>query len=239
MLYAAKRDGKPDALRIQLRREHDMLLLPPRTLTGVGKGRLADIGPIILGQRLNSTRSFGAYQALIYSKGALVLRMVNFLLADPNTPDNDEPFRKMLGEFVDKYRNGAATTEEFFQVAGQHFARSVVAQRHGLGNLNWFYQEWVRQSDLPSYTLEYELKPADGGKFTVSGTIKQENVPAEFAMPLPITFTFDKNEIARTTVMVRGASTTFERSLPKKPSKVELDPDSWVLSEKTTTTKAK
>jgi hypothetical protein len=234
MLYAAKRDGKPESLRIQLRRAHDELLRPPQTLTGLGKGRLADIGPIVLGHRLNTTRSFGAYQALIYSKGALVLRMLNFLLVNPATPDDDAAFRKMMGDFVERHRNGTASTEDFFQVASEHFARSPLAQKYSLSDLNWFYQQWVVHSDFPSYTMEYELKPQPDGKVTLSGTIKQDNVPAGWFMPVPVVFTFDGNQVARTTVGARGPSTAFELTLPKKPIKVELDPDSWVLSEKTT-----
>jgi hypothetical protein len=83
--------------------------------------------------------------------------------------------------------------------------------------------------------MEYEIKPQPDGKVTVAGTIRQDNVPAEWIMPIPVVFTFEGNQVARTTVLARGPSTPFELSLPKKPNKVELDPDSWVLSEKTTT----
>lgn len=236
MLYAAKRDGKPDSLRKLLTAAREELLLPPATLTGIGKGRLVDIGPLTLGHRLNTTKSFGAYQALIYQKGAYVLRMLNFLLSNPSNPDDDSGFRRMMGDFVERNRNSTASTDDFFRVANEHFIRSAVAQRHGLNNLGWFYEQWVRQSGHPSYAMEYELKPPQpDGKVTVTGTIRQENVPETWAMPLPVTFTFDGDQVARTTVLVRGPSSTFELTLPKKPIKVELDPDGWVLAEKTTT----
>ena len=51
----------------------------------MGQGKLADVGPIILGHRLNTSKTFGAYQALIYNKGALVLRMLHFLMSNPDT----------------------------------------------------------------------------------------------------------------------------------------------------------
>jgi hypothetical protein len=234
MLYAAKRDGKPDSLRTLLRRAHDALQQPPRTLTGIGKGRLVDIGPIILGHRLNTTKSFGAYTALTYDKGALVLRMLNYLLSNPSTPADETAFRAMMGDFVERHRNGTATTEDFFQLAGQHFARAPLSQKLGVSDLDWFYRQWVTHSDYPSYSMEYELKPQPDGKVIASGTIKQDNVPESWVMPLPVVFTFDGNQVARATVVARGPSTAFELSLPKKPIKVELDPDSWVLSEKTT-----
>jgi aminopeptidase N len=235
MLYAAKRDGKPDSLRRLLTVARESMLLPPGTLTGIGKGRLVDIGPLILGRRLNSSKSYGAYSVLIYQKGAYVLRMLNFLLNNPQTPADDSAFRRMMSDFVERHRNGTASTEEFFRVANEHFLRSPVAQRHGLNSIGWFYNQWVLQSGHPSYAMEYELKPPQpDGKVMVTGTIRQENVPESWAMPLPVTFTFDGDQVARTTILARGPSTTFELSLPKKPTKVELDPDGWILAEKMT-----
>jgi hypothetical protein len=58
---------------------------PPMTISGMGKGRLVDVGPIILGHRLQSSKTLGAYETLIYNKGALVLRMLHFMLSNPDT----------------------------------------------------------------------------------------------------------------------------------------------------------
>jgi hypothetical protein len=69
----------------------------------------------------------------------------------------------------------------------------------------------------------------------ISGTVRQDGVPPDSFMPLPIVFTFDGNRTAQTTVKAFGASSEFELKLPARPKKVELDPYSWVLSEKTTT----
>jgi hypothetical protein len=54
-------------------------------------------------------------------------------------------------------------------------------------------------------------------------------------MVLPLVMSFEGNQEARTTVRAAGASAPFELKLPASPKKVELDPFSWVLSEKTTT----
>ena len=145
-----------------IREGREQLLNPPRTTLGTGKGRLNDIGPLVLGRRLNTSKTLGAYQALIYQKGALVLRMLHFLMSDPATT-NDAGFVAMMTDFVDKYRNGAATTEQFAAVAGQHFANTPIGRKFQLRDLNWFFSQWVYGTELPTYTLEYELKPnADG-----------------------------------------------------------------------------
>src|SRR5208282_5773800 len=40
----------------------------PQTPTGIGKGRLADVGPLVMGHRLSTRETGGAYTALTYSK---------------------------------------------------------------------------------------------------------------------------------------------------------------------------
>jgi aminopeptidase N len=234
MLYAALRGNRPEIGPALFREAREALRATPRTSLGVAKGRLEDIGPIILGHRLNTSRSFGAYQALIYKKGALVLRMLHFLLSNPASGD-DKPFYAMLADFVERYRNGYASTDDFFKVAGEHFARSPIGQKYSLRDLSWFENQWVMQSDLPSYTLEYTLKDQPDNSVMLSGTIRQDGVPDSWQMPLPILLSFANNQVARTTVRASGPSATFELKLPAKPLKVELDPASWVLAEKVTT----
>jgi len=205
----------------------------PGTATGAGKGRLNDIGPIIQGLRLNTSKTLGAYQALTYDKGALVLRMLHFLLSNP-TNGNDTEFIATMKEFVEKYRNGSARTEDFWSVASQHFARTPIASKFGLRDLDWFFKEWVYETGLPTYQMEYETVTQPDGSLMVKGTVKQTNVDPDFQMVLPLVMTFDGNQQARTAVRAIGPSSTFELKVPQKPIKVELDPFSWVLSEKTT-----
>lgn len=235
LLYAGKRDREgPKAAADLVKELRESLRNPPRTALGVGTGRLNDIGPIILGLRLNTSKTIGGYQTLIYNKGALVLRMLHFLFSNPTTMD-DTAFVTMMKDFVERHRNGAASTEDFWNVASQHFARTPIAQKFALRDLNWFFRQWVWGTDLPAYTLEYEVKPEADGSVFVSGVVKQENAGKDWLMVLPIVFSFDGNKEARTTLRAAGPSTPFELKLPAKPRKVELDPGSWVLSEKTVT----
>jgi hypothetical protein len=234
MQYAAKRTG--DAAKTASELVGDMrrsLLEMPLTVTGGGKGRLNDIGPIVLGRRLNTTKTQGAYQALIYSKGALVLRMLQFLLSDPATGDAAD-FQAMMKDFVSQHREGSASTEEFWKVASQHFARTPIARKFGLRDLDWFFKEWVYETGLPTYQMEYETVAQPDGSVMLKGTVKQLNVDPDFQMVLPLLMTFEGNQLARTSVRAMGPSSTFELKLPRKPTKVELDPVNWVLSEKTT-----
>ncbi len=139
----------------------------------------------------------------------------------------------MMKDFVEQHRNGAASTEDFWNVASQHFARTPIAQKFGLRDLDWFFKQWVYSTGLPTYQMEYEIKTQPDNALLVSGVVRQTGVGPDWQMVLPLVMSFDGNQEARTTVRAAGPSTPFEIKVPARPTKVELDPFSWVLSEKT------
>jgi hypothetical protein len=56
-------------------------------------------------------------------------------------------------------------------------------------------------------------------------------------MPLPVVLKFPGGKKANTVVYVKGLKTSSKITLPAMPSSVELDPDYWILTEKTITKK--
>jgi len=234
ILYTAFRE-KNDSWRELIGSLRRALKDPPRTETGVGKGMLTDIGPLILGHRLATSESLQAYSTLIYDKGALVLRMLHFLFSDPAT-GQDDAFFEMMRDFVVRHRDGWATTDSFIATANQHFVRTPIARKYKLSDLNWFFRQWVYQTPLPKYRMEYRLEKSDQGVI-LSGTVYQENAPDDWFMPLPLLLEFGKDQFARGTVHVQGPQTDFRIPLPAAPRKVELDPNEWILSADTQTKK--
>lgn len=230
ILYVRQRTNAKDQEELIRLMRRDMVDIPP-TSTGAAKIKLHEAGPLILGHRLHSTRSGGASQ-LIYSKGALVLRMLHFLLSDPEKSD-DSGFFTMMKDFVARHQNGVATSESFIAVAGEHFARSPIGRKYGMRDLGWFLNQWVYQTGLPSYQLEYKVEAREGGGFALRGNLIQENVPNSWGMPVPVVLEFSGGRLARTSVAANGPKAPFEIRLPEKPQKVRLDPELWVLSEKT------
>ncbi|HKY26848.1 MAG TPA: M1 family aminopeptidase [Pyrinomonadaceae bacterium] len=207
---------------------------PPITQTGVGKGRLVDVGPIILGHRLSTRKTQGAYGTLIYNKGALVLRMLHFLLTDPSSGD-DRRFFDMMTDFVGRYRDRAASTDDFRGVANEHFAKSPIGIKYKLDNLDWFFRQWVLNADMPSYEFEYSLQDQPDGKVLLTGTVTQKHVPESWFMVLPVVMSFGGNQEARGTVHAYGPSTKIQIRLPARPKKISLDPDHWIIAENTST----
>jgi hypothetical protein len=233
VLYTSLRKdyGAAENLITEMRRSLEQ---PPRTSLGVGKGKLNDVGPLILGHRLNTDKTTDAYQTLIYNKGALVLRMLHYMFTDPET-GNGDAFFNMMKDFVERYRNKTASTEDFMAVANEHFVKTSIAKKYNVKDLNWFFKQWVYGTGMPSYRLEYTFEDQKDGSTIMIGTVTQEDVPDDWAMVLPVVFTFKGDKQGVTSVIAYGPKQQFKLKFPMKPKKVELDPSKWILSDKTKT----
>ncbi len=234
MLYVGLRQN-PEAKKTLIQRTRKSLVEPPETLQRIGKGRLVDVGPLIMGHRVRTRESLDAYTALDYGKGALVLRMLHFLFTDPQTGDG-QPFVDLMSEFVRRYQGKSATSWDFIILANERLGNTPLAKRYGYKDLNWFYRQWVLQTYLPSYELTYHIEDNPAGGVIVKGEMVQTGIPEneKWFMPLPLVIHFGGGETAHTTVPALGPRTPIAFKLPKRPEKIELDPEMWVLSEKTT-----
>lgn len=188
ILYTGARESHAERNDL-LRDLRTSLKDPPLTFTGLGKVRLVDVGPIILDHRLSTAKTLRSYDVLTYNKGALVLRMLHFMLTDHET-DDERLFSTMMTDFVARYRNKTASTDDFRNVANEYFAKSQIARNNRLGNLNWLFSQFVYQTAFPSYEMEYKLQDQPGGKVIISGTVSQKNAPPDWIMVLPVKCSF-------------------------------------------------
>jgi len=237
MLYVQLRD-KTSSEKELIERARYELKMPPRTLTGIGHGRLVDVGPLVMGHRVESRETGGAYTALTYDKGALVLRMMHFLFTDPQTGDG-KAFFDVMSDFVRRYKDSTATTQQFFAVANEHIKSTPLAQKYGYKDLEWFYKQWVTETYLPSYEFSYHIEADTGTGVILKGEVFQKGLPESetWFMPIPLLIHFHGGKVSRGTIAVLGSHTPISIKLPQAPEKVELDPELWILSEKTTTAK--
>ena len=236
MLYVGMRDNSASQRQL-IERARRELLDPPATLQGIAKGRLVDVGPLVMGLRLESRQTLGAYTALVYDKGALVLRMLHYLFSDPDTGDG-HAFVDLMTEFVHRYQGTTATTEQFFALANERVKDTPLARKYGYTDLNWFYRQWVTQTYLPTYVLSYSIENSNAGVF-LKGDLYQNGIPEgeKWFMPLPLFIGFHGGAGGWTTIAVQGARTPIRIKLPQAPEKIELDPNLWILSEKTSISK--
>jgi Peptidase family M1 domain len=236
MLYVQLRD-KTHSEKELIERARYELKMPPSTRTGIGHGRLVDVGSLVMGHRLESRETGGAYSALIYEKGALVLRMMHFLFTNPQTGDG-QPFFDLMRDFVSHYKGSTASTEQFFAIANERVKSTSLSQKYGYKDLNWFYRQWVTESYFPAYELSYHIESDQSG-VSLKGEVTQNGLPESenWFMPLPLLMHFHGGKTARATVAVYGSHSPVNIKLPEPPEKVELDPELWILSEKTSTVK--
>ncbi len=164
--------------------------------------------------------------------------MLHFLFTDPQTGDG-KAFFDLMSDFVARYKDSTATTDQFFAVVNERVKNTPLAQKYGYKDLDWFYRQWVTETYLPSYELSYHIEKDSTGGAILKGELVQNGIPESetWFMPLPLVMHLQGDKMARGTVAVYGARTPISIKLPQSPEKVELDPELWVLSEKTSTVK--
>jgi hypothetical protein len=173
--------------------------------------------PIGLGYRaMESWR--GSYALITYQKGAWVLHMLRNMMIEPRTMSEDR-FKLMMRDYYETYRGKRATTLDFQRVVEKHVGRPM----------DWFFDEWVYGTGVPTYTFAWNMEPADGGKFTAHLRIKQTDVPATFAMYVPLRIKFEQGE-ALIRVLVKGPLTEQTITLPAEAKSMELSPFESVLA---------
>ncbi len=52
--------------------------------------------------------------------------------------------------------------------------------------MNWFFNEWLYGNDIPSYRLDYSLKPDGKGSTLLEAKLTQSPVSPGFKMLVPI-----------------------------------------------------
>jgi hypothetical protein len=190
--------------------------------------RANDAGPIWMGIRLNTFRTAGAYSRLVYPKGGFILHMLRFLMYDRETGDKD--FIAMMHDFVSTYLNQNASTESFKFMIEKHMKPSLDLERNG--KMDWFFNQWVYGTEVPSYRMEYSLAPEPDGKFLFTAKVTQSGVSSRFVMGVPIYFDFDGHVVRAGSVALLGNMTSneFKLRLPKKPKHVLLNANHDVLA---------
>ena len=208
--YAARATGSVDKYHSRLEETREEIL-----------DRRGESAPIALGQRAGSSEHPEDYVQTIYNKSAWVLHMLRILLTDPDT-GNDDSFTRVMNEFYTRHLGGTATTASF---------QAVVEEVVG-GNMDWFFQQWVYGSDVPTYTFSHTYTEQPDGQIVATVRVRQEDVPEDFQMIVPVHLDFGDDGSATVRVLVSGAETVMDLPLlPREPDEIEFNPFESVLAE--------
>jgi hypothetical protein len=192
-----------------------------------------DTGALILGTRLNSSKSPDAYEQIIYSKGPWIFHMLREMLrqhavaGQPGARNPDARFIALLQTLVTKYAYRALSTDDL-----QHEVEAVMTpgmDLEGGRSMQWFFEEWVRGTGIPHYRVEFTSHSTEKG-YLVRGTLYQTGVPRSFIASVPL---YAKGSAGTKTslgaVVAAGPETSFHFLAPAAPHKIIIDPQMTLL----------
>jgi hypothetical protein len=179
-----------------------------------------DAGPVWLGLRLLSTKNPRAYNNLVYAKGGYALHMLRSIMFDNKT--GDERFIEMMHDFVKSRLNENASTESFKRCVERHMTSGM--DLDGNRRMDWFFNQWVYGSEIPSYKFEYTLTPEAEGKALLRATLTQSGVSERFRMLVPVYLDIEGKVIRLGEVPVAGNhSVDFKIRLSQRPKRVLIN----------------
>jgi Peptidase family M1 domain len=188
------------------------------------------VGPLVLGPRLSSLKVPDAYNTLIYGKGTWVIHMLREMLRDPGAPsgkDQDARFRELLRAVLAEYRFRPLSTADFQHAVEQHMTPAMDLE--GTRRMDWFFDQWVRGTDLPHYTVKFEVKPR-GNAFVVTGKLEQRGTEDAFTAAVPLYAVRVAGKPERLGVVVTtGAETRFQFESRVRPTRIVIDPNLTLL----------
>lgn len=159
------------------------------------------------------------WNATTYEKGACVLHMLRYLMGDYN-------FIYMLRSYYQSYMYKNASTEDFIEVAQNHYPDS----------LDWFFDEWLFKAGHPKYEGVWYSAPGGPYPYRIILDLEQvqdtDSMVPIFKMPLQLGLIKADSETTIVTFWDSLKMQTETLDLYSMPDKVVLDPYDWVLMEK-------
>ena len=175
--------------------------------------RPVDVGPLYLNYQLNAhLEPQNSY--MIYAKGAYILEMLRLLLEDPTQREPDLRFINMMHDFVTTYANRNASTGDFQRIVEKHIGEPM----------DWFFNEYVYGTEIPTYDFQYTVKPAPNGKAILQCSLSQSGVSDQFEMRVPVYLTMGKGVQRMGFIRIKGSSTVpVTVSLSATPDRISID----------------
>ena len=171
-------------------------------------------GTLVLADTTDASDMF--VHARVYAKGWMVLRMIRHQVGD-------QVFQQILESWVAAHTYGSVDTRDF-----QRVVETVTGQDWAL-----FFDQWAYSgTGEPQFSATWD-DLTDGSNHRVRVTLRQVQEPDEsnvaaFSVPLPVVVHTDTG--SRVFVVNVGQRTEVrEFDLDARPTRIEVDPDRWIL----------
>ncbi|HVL70246.1 MAG TPA: M1 family aminopeptidase [Vicinamibacterales bacterium] len=171
--------------------------------------RPIDVGPVTQGYRLNSARTGSITASLIYPKGAYILHMLRMMMW--NRDGGDAKFKAMLRDFIATHQNRPVTTEDFKDIVEKHMLPEM--NLDGNNAMNWFFNQYVYGTDLPTYKVQQSVAAKDG-QTVLSLKLTQAGVSDGFKMLVPLYVEMQDGRVVRLGSATMRGNTTIEQEIP-------------------------
>ncbi len=181
--------------------------------------RPIDVGPVTMGFRLSTNKTgWGVYENLVYPKGAYILHMIRMMMWTPK--EGDDRFRATMHDFLASYKLQAATTEDFKAVVERHMSQQM--DLDGNHRMDWFFDQYVYGTELPSYHFESQLTQ-NGDATSLHFKLVESGVPPSFKMIVPMYLELTDGKVLRLgSTAIRGGGTVEQTvNLPRMPAPVK------------------
>lgn len=211
LLYLEKRKGAK-ALETVLESYRDNLLAKYED------GRTVEsAGPIVLGTRLQSSMSPGAWRTITYEKGSWILHMLRRRMGDSQ-------FDAFLGDVRRTFEKQPLSTDQFRMLSAKYLPPKSTDP-----SLEGFFDQWVHSTGIPSFELRYTVR-GKAPSLKLTGTVTQSAVGEDFSTIVPVEIQLGKGKSIVHWVRTGADASSFSVPLRQAPTRVSLDPTGAVLA---------
>ena len=169
-------------------------------------------GPIVWGERLETSAIPEAWRVVTYDKGTWILHMLRRRLGDP-------AFLAMLKELRRRYEFRSLTTAELVALVRELRPKNVSAEA-----VDTFFDTWVYGTGIPALKIRSTnmgVAPA----ITVTGTLTQREVADDFSADIPVEIQFAKGPPQIIWVRTGADEKTFTAHVSHPPVRVVIAND--------------
>jgi hypothetical protein len=193
-----------------------------------GSQTVDQIGPLALGQRLDSSLTPNGFSRVTYAKGTWVVHMLRMMWQDPAAKDPDARFRSLLHALLGKYRFATLSESDLRRELARIMTPGMDLE--SMHSLDWFFDQWVHATGIPHYSVDYKVTPGTKG-VVIQGTLRQEGVPESFLARVPL---YRANGPGKPVLLgwvtTSGTETAFRFHAPVAPEHIVIDPGQSLLA---------
>jgi aminopeptidase N len=146
--------------------------------------------------------------SIVYQKGAWVLHMLRHRLGD-------EAFFRSMRAYYERYSGGNVTTADLLGVLETETGQKLEA----------FLRQWLLRDDIPSLDVGWTW---DERRQEAVVAVKQDNGGEPYQLSLELAFS-GPTGVARRTMTLGAPRDVARFPLKAPPSRLEVDPDGWLL----------